>query len=83
MKLNLVPFAKEQHKETTFVVFFRTPYSGSGDSSVGIATAWIQNTAGARDFSVFRSVQTGSEAHSVSYPMVSGSFILRADVAGT
>jgi hypothetical protein len=44
----------------------------SRDSLVGIATswtAWIQYPAGARDFSLLHSAQTGCEASPASYPM--------------
>jgi hypothetical protein len=49
----------------------------SRDSSVGIATGYglegnVPVPAGARDFSLLHSVQTGTAAHPASYPMDTG-----------
>jgi hypothetical protein len=47
-------------------------------SPVGVAADWtagVRFAVGARDFSFLHSLQTGSGAHSASYPMgVGGSF---------
>jgi hypothetical protein len=56
----------------------------SQDSSVGIATSYglddrmigIRFPTGAGNFSLRHSVQTGSRAHSASYPIVAGALSL-------
>jgi hypothetical protein len=60
------------------------------DSSVGIATAYglddrmigVRFPVAVRNFSLRHRVQTGSEAHSASYPMGTGGSFPEGKVAG-
>jgi hypothetical protein len=59
----------------------------SWDSSLGIATGYgwmtrVRFSAWAREFFLFHSVQTGSEAHKTSYPMDIRDFFPGGKVVG-
>jgi hypothetical protein len=60
----------------TYIYTFHILYIGSRDSSFGIQTCYglvfDSRQAGARNFSLFYNVQTGSAAHPFSYAMVTG-----------
>jgi hypothetical protein len=61
---------------------------GSQDSSVGMATDCSQDgrdsiLSRTKEFSVLHSLQTGTGAHPVSYPMSTGTYFPGGNAAGT